>query len=358
MVSVTVNPTPAIYDTTTIGLVSSGFTQAHTYADSAYNAATAFLGQLNAAALALNNIPTIDEHIDIPLLDISVFDSLIGTAPISPANNSVFTEIPYSSVYLTHLITQLDSWVTGAATGLAPAVEQAIWDRERARTTATAGAKSEEAIRAFALRGFSKPPGALAIELQDAEQELQSAVIASSREQAIKQADLEQSNRRFAIEQAWKVQEGLIAYTTQQMNRALDAVKDIHSFVASVFHEQVLAYGTQAQVYTAKTGAATTVYRAQIDAEVAESNLRIESAKANIQVMLQQASILIEAMKAGSQVAAQLAASALSAVNLSAGMHTSSANSASNSTSGTASVSASDSYSNGVSTNYNWSGDL
>lgn len=356
MVSVNVSPVPVIYDATTVGLVSSGFTQAHTYANSAYIAATTFLDQLRDAALALNNLPTVDAQLDIPLLDISVFDSLIGVAPVSPANTAVFREIPYSSSYLNNLTAQLDSWVTGAATGLAPAVEQAIWDRERARMTATAGAKSQEALRSFASRGFTKPPGALSIELQDAAQELQSAVITSSREQAIKQADLEQSNRRFAIEQAWKVQEGLISYTSQQMNRALDAVKDIHAFVTSVFHEQVVAYGTQAQVYTAKTNAATTVYRAQIDAKVSEANLRIEAAKTNVQIMIQQASIIVEALKAGSQVAAQLAASALSAVNLSAGLHASSANSASNSFSGQASASVSGSDS--TSHNYNWSGNL
>ena len=354
MVTVNINPTPTIYDSATIGLVSSGFTQAQSYANSAYAAATGFLAQLQNAALALDNIPNVDVNLNALTLDISVFDALIGTAPVAPANTVAFTEIPYSSTYLTNLITQLDSWVTGAATGLPPAVEQAIWDRERARTTAAAGAKGQEALRSFAIRGFTKPPGALSVELQDATQELQDAVITSSREQAIKQADLEQSNRRFAIEQAWKVQEGLIAYTNQKMNRVLEVVKDIHSFVTQVYQGQIQAYGTQAQVYTAKTNAAVSVFRAQTDMEIAEANIRIESVKANIQKMIQQANILIEAMKAGSQVAAQLAASALSAVNLSAGMHTNSSNSASNSTSGNLGLSASDS----TSTNFNWSGDL
>jgi hypothetical protein len=310
-------PPPAPPSSGASALVESGWADAHDYADRAFTAATTFLNELQAAALALDNLPYVDSNLTQITLDISGLDALIGVAPVSPNNTAVFTDQPYTSAYLNDLRTLLDSWVNGASTGLDPTVEQAIWDRARSREIVASNVKAKEAFRSFAMRGFTKPPGMLSIEVQDAVQETQNNIVTASREVMIKQADLEQSNRRFAMEEAWKVEEGMITYLNQQMARSLDYAKTVQDFITKIYAEQITAYDTQAKVYTAKVNAETEVFKAEVNANVAEASIRIEASKANVQIMIQQASILVEMIKGGAQVAAQLAASALSSVNLS-----------------------------------------
>ena len=132
---------------TTEMLVQSGFISAQDFARRAFDAAQLLLKDLHKAALSLGTLPDVAVTLDHLTLDISKFDALIAAAPLSPSNNAVFTEMPYTSTYLDHLRTLLDSWVTGQATGLPPAVENAIWERGRAREVLQAGVKSKEAVR-------------------------------------------------------------------------------------------------------------------------------------------------------------------------------------------------------------------
>jgi hypothetical protein len=323
-------------------LVVNGWNLAWERSQQAFAAAINYLNQLALVGNAVGNIGNVDVNLNIPTL---VAPNFLGVHPTAPSVNISYTETPYSSAYLDDLCALLDTWVNGKSTGLDPLVEQAIWDRGRTREITATNLKMVEATRSFAMRGFSKPPGALSLELQDAAQTAQSNVIALSRETMIKQADLEQSNRRFALETAWKVQEGLLNYHTQLQNRILESVKVINTLIVEVYKGEVTAYATDAQAYAALANAEVTIYKGQIDGIVAEGNLRIEAAKANLQIAIEKARLLVEEMKAGASVAAQLAASAMSAVNLSGGLHASMSNSATNSSSnaGSTSVNVSDS---------------
>lgn len=299
------------------GLVATGWTDAHNFALAAVAQSSTFLAQLGTAAASLANLPTVSGTIDKIALDVSGLDTLLGTMPVAPSTTAQFVEVPYSSAYLTDLRVQLDSWVTGKSTGLAPAVEMAIYDRGRARELAAGNAKSQEIIRSYAMRGFSTPQEIMKLELADTAQSVQDNLVTISRDIMTKQADLEQANRHFAFEQAWKVEQAMIEYTSQQMNRALDMVKVLNGFFLGLYEAQTHMYGVGAQVYSAKVGAMTTIFKAEVDANIAEANLRVEVAKANIQSMIEQVRIVVEAMKSGAAVTSQLAASALSSVNLS-----------------------------------------
>lgn len=303
-------------DNGTKQLVTDGWNRSQDYANSAFNAAQLYLNRLVNIASMLN-APYIDPHLQTLDLNIAAFDSLLGTAPAVPANTFSFTEIPYSANLLTDLRARLLEWVDGTSTGILPSVEQAIWDRGRAREAVASNRKAQEAIRTFAMRGFPKPPGALSLELQDAAQEAQNNDVTLNRDIIIKQAELEQSNRRFSFEQAWKVEEGALNYTNQQMQRALDKAREYQKFVNEIFHEQIAEYAVQAQVYSARVGAETSVFKAKTDAQVAEANIRVEAARVQLQTWIQQITILVESVKAGATISAQLAASALSSINLS-----------------------------------------
>lgn len=304
-------------------LVVEGWNSAQNYAREAFQSAQSFLSNLGSLAGSIGGLPSITVNQTGLDVNIGQFDHLLATSPTSPGNNFVFNETIYSSSLLTDLRAQLLAWVDGVSTGLAPAVEQALWDRARSREAVNASKKAAEAIRTFATRGFSKPSGALSQEIQDALQESQNTNSSFSRDVAIKQADLEQSNRRFSMELAWKIEEGAISYMNQQMTRVLEAAKTLQQFYVEVYQADVQKLNALVQEYTARVGAETTVFRAKVDQQIAEANIQVEAAKANIQVLIQRVTLLLETTKAGAQVSSQLAASALSAVNLSGGLHSS-----------------------------------
>lgn len=321
----------AIQDPQITNTVTDGWAAAQQYASNAYDTAVSLL--TNLSNISTFTIGTIDPHLATLDLNIAAFNSLLGTAPGAPVNSFAFTEIPYSSTLLTDLRARLLEWVDGASTGLAPAVEQAIWDRGRAREVVTSNRKAREAIRSFAMRGFSKPPGALSLEVQDAIQESQNNTVALSRDVMIKQADLEQSNRHFSLELAEKMEEAMIAYTNQQMQRALEKAKMLQQFIIDIYQQEVAAYGVITQAYAARVGAETAAFKAKTDMQVAEANTRIEAAKAQLQAMIQGVTLRVEVAKAGAQISAQLASAALSATSMSGSLQSSVSNSAQNSSS-------------------------
>lgn len=335
-------------------LVASGWQTSMAYANAAFEAAQIFLDTLKNSTNF--GVPSVDPNLQKIDLNIDRFNSLLGTLPTNPTNTFAFTEIPYSSNLLTDLRARLLEWVNGASTGLLPSVEQAIWDRGRAREVTTSNRKAQEAVRSFAMRGFSKPQGALSLEIQDAAQEAQNASNTLSREVMIKQADLEQSNRRFSIEQAAKMEEALIAYTSQQMARVLESAKALQQFLIDIYGHEVTAYGVETQAYAARVGAETAAFKAKTDVNVAEANVRIEAARVQLQTWVQQLTLKVEVAKAGAQVSAQLAAAALSAISVHGQMGTSVSNSASNSTSRGASIS--DQLQTNLGVNYSYSGSV
>jgi hypothetical protein len=204
-----------------------------------------------------------------PLLNLPTFTAVTPDSPLAPAYIFGFSEQAYTSQLLQDLRSTLDSWINGISTGLAPAVEQAIWDRDRAREIVASSRKIQESIRMFAQRGFTKPPGALSLEIQQGLQDSQSTVIAASRDVMIKQADLEQSNRRFAFDQAWKVEEGLITYTNQIAQRAFDTAKYAQQVGIDIYREQAAVYAADVQAYAAQIDA----YKAQLQGELTKLDL-------------------------------------------------------------------------------------
>lgn len=305
-----------VTDNNTQQIVQDGWTAAQQYANDAYSSATGFIGRLEQLARSMA-LPVIDPNLAAIDFDLEKFDKLLGTAPIAPNNKFAFTEIPYSAQLLVDLRARLLEWVDGKSTGILPSVEQAIWDRGRAREVVASNRKAREAVRSFAMRGFPKPPGMLSTELQDAAQEAQNNSVTLSRDVMIKQAELEQSNRRFSFEQAWKVEEGAIAYTNQQMQRAIESAKALQQFTNELFQQEVAEYGVEGQVYDARVRSETSAFSAKTTLLVAEANVRIEAARIQLQTWIQQLTLQMEAVKAGATVSAQLAASALSSVNLS-----------------------------------------
>lgn len=365
-------------------LVETAIDRQRDYADSAVTSATGFLDRMAGLTADIANIPAVD--VDMLPVTATVDPYVAPTvpteptdltpvmpdSPTAPTGTFAYVETTYSSALLTALRSALQSWIDGDSTGIDPAVEARIWNRERARTAAVKASKALQQVREFASRGFAKPPGALSLALAEAAQEAQDADIASSREIAIKQADLEQTNRHFAIEKGVMTEQAIMSYTNSLAQRAFESAQFADKIALELFTARTAIFGKQAEVEVSRIEAGTKVLEAraqvfdalvkgevsrigaqveivksQTDLAVADGSLRIESAKANVQRLIQQVTLLLEAIKGGAQVSAQLAASALSGVNFSAGLHASG--------SASFSASASNSTSNSASTSDSWS---
>lgn len=90
-------------------------------------------------------------------------------------------------------------------TGLPANIENAIWQRGRARDIIEANRLSQEAYTALADRGFSQPTGATAMRAYMAQQEASHKIGQFNRDTAIKAAEIEIENIKFAVEQGVKI---------------------------------------------------------------------------------------------------------------------------------------------------------
>lgn len=259
------------------------------------------------------NLPAVPTLADLviptaPELALPVFDGLLGEAPQTPNLAFSFAEEQYSSTLLTAMRSHLSAWVDGDATGLAPAVEEALWNRARDREQRAGAQLGEDALRQFASRGFSRPPGALAIALQKAAQAVNDNSVTASREIAIKQAELEQANRKFAFETAWQIESGLINYMGQIAARGLEGAKFTAQLGLDIFRAEVQRYQADIQAFTGRAE----VYKALLQAELSRLEVfrsQIEAQKLVGDINQQQVALysarvsaagqLIELFKAG-----------------------------------------------------------
>jgi hypothetical protein len=399
--TVPILPIPPFINTTYTGLptppsapnngarasVESSLALSHGYAKNAVDSANQFIASLSGLSNQIVRVGAVNTALNAPpALSLAALDQLISarpaplnfTSPVpvpdlalisnmiaAPAGNAgVFTEAQFVG-YANQAMTVIMSWINGASTGLSPTVEQALWDRARSREYVSSQRKIGDIVRQYASKGFPAPQGAMFVAMQSALQESQSAVSEVNRDVAIKQAELEQANRHFALEMAAKFEQILSDAWTAHMGRLLEDAKRLQQYTIDLFQQQVALEGMKtqrfsaklgadvdvykadadigiaklradtevytagAQVYGAKAQAMTAEFKANIDLEIARASSAIEASKANVQAMIQKVGLQVEAVKAGATVAAQLAAASLSAVNVSAGISQSSNDSAS-----------------------------
>lgn len=265
-------------------VVAESFAQARTYANDAESLLEQFTTKLNDALQLA------------PLVDVSftpVNDPGAETAPTYTAPGT------YSDGVLTSLASVIIARLAGG-TGLAPAVESAIWDRARDREAAIAQANIDEVMRANEALGFHLPTGALSAQLRQETRNFYDKVSGLSREIAIKQADLEQSNMQHAIDKAIGYEDVLSSILQRRAQVSVDVFRaEVQAFSAQV-EQDVKHWEVQIKQLEAQT---TFVFNAQkMNSEIVRANL----------------ATVLEAAKTGAQVYAQLTAAAYSLIHASA----------------------------------------
>lgn len=213
----------------------------------------------------------LDKLDDIPTLSI-----------MQPVPFSYSPGAKYASQLLDNLKATLNARIQGG-TGLAPAVEQAIWDRARDRETMLALAKEQEVLRGAEALGFALPSGVMAGQLADARREYHDKLSGLSRDIAIKQAEMEQANLQQATTLALQLETTLLDDCYKLEMLAFETAKTaadnaIAAHNAAIEHFKALLAG-----YQAYASAYDAVIKAELNkVEVFKALLSAEETKANI----------------------------------------------------------------------------
>lgn len=143
--------------------------------------------------------------------------------------------------------------ITVGGTGIAPAVEQQIWQRGRDRVLADGARTAAQTLDEFASRGFSLPPGAMAARLQEERFVQLGKIQDHSRDVTIKAAEMEIENLRFAVEQA-------INSRMKAMAAASDYIRGLMSGVDSAARVASINSDAKARMLSATSD----LYRARL----------------------------------------------------------------------------------------------
>lgn len=276
-------------------LVAESFAQAQTYANNAETLLEQFTSKLNDAIQLA------------PLVDVTF-------APVAAPGAETAPTYTAPSDYSDGIITTLASVITtrlAGGTGLAPSVETGIWDRARDREAALAQANIDEVMRASEEMGFHLPTGVLAAQLRQEQRNYYDKTSGLSRDIAIKQADLEQSNMQQAIEKA-------LGYE----NTLSEILQRRAQVTVEVFRAEVLAFSAQVDQDVKH-------WEVQIKELEAQANYVLTAQKTNSEIIHSNLAVVLEAAKVGAQVYAQLTAAAYGLIHASAAVSASASDSVS-----------------------------
>lgn len=195
----------------------------------------------------------------ITSIDVSFTDPVL---PAAPTPELLFTETAYFSELLDAARAWLLNVIQNGGTGLAPDVEQQIWDRARDRTSQNLQAAQDKILADTAARGFSQPQGATIAALNDAFRMAQTEFSGTAREIAIKQADMAQQNTQFAVTQAGALETTLLQHFDASLTRALDLAKAGAQLLIDVFKTQM--EGAQIAAGIQKTKADVAIAQAEV----------------------------------------------------------------------------------------------
>lgn len=196
-------------------------------------------------------------------------------------------------------------------TGIPPEVEDAIWNRARDREQELADQASISAIEMHARLGWINPPGSLADQIKDINDQKDKKLCEINRDVAIDAANREQENIRFAIGQAVGQATGVLNAASNFISVLIGAYGHGNTYGGQVSEAAVDYYNQSIQFYTATIAAEEWNLKnvlAQIDV-----NKWIEEVV--IDIFKHRATEMTNAALSAAQTAGGTAAAALAAQN-------------------------------------------
>ncbi|MCT6719428.1 hypothetical protein [Acidovorax sp. K2F] len=141
-------------------------------------------------------------------------------------------------------------------------VENALWERDRARLAAEAARAEDEAMTAFASRGYVLPPGSLVHGVLTIRQGLTNALSQQSRDITIKAHQDELDNARLALQQAISLRGAAMSAAINYMQALAVAPQIATTLATAQIDGQTRIASARADLFRTVTGAKTDIYRA------------------------------------------------------------------------------------------------
>jgi len=230
--------------------------------------------------------PVIGAYYDIPFPDSPIID--YGTLEIDMPTPIVIDPVDWSFVIgeifdkndplIMAIKNRLINNVLYGGTGLTPAIEEAIWNRDLERNEQQIEDSTDKVIQMWAKKGFSLPDGMLAHSLSEVQKEYFNRMIDRSREISIKQAELEQANIFKSMELGTSLMIQYIGVLIKWEELILRAQEDTAKYFNEYIELQIKAH--QDMIEVAKISAQ--IYEIRIKAELG----KIEVYKAQMQAAM------------------------------------------------------------------------
>ena len=218
-----------------------------------------------------------------PATDLTAFtDQPPDFNELPPDTQINFTPEQYESILLSALKSKVQEMLQGGI-GLPDSVEQALYDRARARDDMAAAKAVDEAFDTFAARGFTMPPGMLAKQVNAAFEDNRLKSQAHTRDVLIEAAKWRIENVRAALERGVAIEAQLMQLHESLQRLSFDAIKAHADAEVSRYNLLVAAYEVKAKVFGLKLEAweaqlklvveRINAYRARVEAERAKADV-------------------------------------------------------------------------------------
>lgn len=208
---------------------------------------------------------------DVPKLDL-----------VEPAPFAFSPGARYASELLGSLQARLNQIIHGG-TGLAPAVEAQIWGRAADRGQTLALARDQELLRDAEALGFPLPQGVLIGQRFDARRQAFDQLANDSREIAVEQAKLEQSNTQQAIQAALQLETVLMDNVYKMEQLAFQVAKETADNAIAAHNARIEYFKALLDGYRSYASVYQTLIQAEMNkVEVFRALLQAEQAKADI----------------------------------------------------------------------------
>ncbi|RRD41620.1 hypothetical protein EII18_08400 [Comamonadaceae bacterium OH3737_COT-264] len=213
-------------------------------------------------------LPQLESLRDIPDFAFDSLPDFEGEAPtMDLAAPNVFinwAEPEYASELLDDLMAWVRRYMEGG-TGLPAAVEDALFGRARDRISAETRRAVQEAVSAFAARGFSMPPGMLAKQINAAQEQGRVQAAELNRDILIEATKWEIENIRFAVTQGIALEQLLQNIYENASKRMFEVARFGAEAQITLFNAQVGLFNAQLQAYNALQQ----TFRIKLDAALA-----------------------------------------------------------------------------------------
>jgi len=182
-----------------------------------------------------------------------------------PSADISWSEEDYDSTILQATQARISELLAGGV-GIPTYIWELIWGRSKDKTAQETERAVSEITDEWAAKGFSIPQGAQLLRIDKARTTGIEQLSEHARELAIKTAEHEIENLKFAVAQGKALEEMIGGWHQQRMGRALDALKFVFQAQVEVLNAQITFFKAQIELFNTEV----TQYKAILEGKLAQ----------------------------------------------------------------------------------------